>query len=138
MILIYPIDVYLLNPWNNAGQNTIQLLYYQFLFPVALPELFGRHSLLALEKAVEIGEIVEAAIVSYFGNGALRVYQQTGGITQTDINDIVGKGLACTKPEETAKGDRRHTHHIGQVGQTYLFLIVRCDVTLHLLHAATV
>ena len=49
MILIYPIDVYFLNPWDNAGQNTTQLLYHQLLFSVALSELFGRHSFFAFE-----------------------------------------------------------------------------------------
>lgn len=68
--------------------NTI-LSYHQFLFPIILTELLRRASFLPLEHAVEIGQIIETAVIAHFSNGARGIDQQTCGETQTDIDDIV-------------------------------------------------
>lgn len=90
------------------------LSYHQLLFPIVLTEFLRRASLLPLEHAVEIGQIVEAAVIAHLSNGTRRIHQQARGKAQTDINNIVGKRLAGAQAEEAAERNRGHAHHIGQ------------------------
>ena len=83
------------------------LSYHQLLFPIILTEFLRRASLLPLEHTIEIGQIVEAAVIAHLCNG-------TRGKAQTDINNVVGKRLAGAQAKETAERDRGHAHHIGQ------------------------
>lgn len=70
--------------------------------------------LLPLEHTIEIGQIVEAAVIAHLCNGTRGIYQHTRGKAQTDINNVVGKRLAGAQAKETAERDRGHAHHIGQ------------------------
>ena len=85
------------------------LSYHQLLFPIILTEF-----LLPLEHTIEIGQIVEAAVIAHLCNSTRGIYQHTRGKAQTDINNVVGKRLAGAQAKETAERDRGHAHHIGQ------------------------
>ena len=89
------------------------LSYHQLLFPIILTEFLRRASLLPLEHTIEIGQIVEAAVIAHLCNGTRGIYQHTRGKAQTDINNVVGKRLAGAQAKETAERDRCHAHHIG-------------------------
>ena len=111
----------------------------QFLFlPVVLTKLFRRTTLFLLEDPVEVGKIIETAVITDFGNGTGRVHQQTSGKPQTDINDIVGKSLPRAQPEEAAERNGRHTYHIRQHIQTDILLIMIGNVLLHLLYSPAI
>lgn len=90
------------------------LSYHQLLFPIILTEFLRRASLLPLEHTIEIGQIVEAAVIAHLCNSTRGIYQHTRGKAQTDINNVVGKRLAGAQAKETAERDRGHAHHIGQ------------------------
>ena len=45
-------------------------------------------SFLTFEYTVEITQVVKAAIEGYFRNAATCVYQQSGGIAQSYVDDI--------------------------------------------------
>ena len=82
------------------------LSYHQLLFPIILTEFLRRASLLPLEHTIEIGQIVEAAVIAHLCNGTRGIYQHTRGKAQTDINNVVGKRLAGAQAKETAERDR--------------------------------
>ena len=81
---------------------------------IHLPELPGRAAPFGLEHSIEIGQIVEAAVIAHLCNSTRGIYQHTRGKAQTDINNVVGKRLAGAQAKETAERDRGHAHHIGQ------------------------
>ena len=88
------------------------LSYHNFRLPIVFPELLRRAFFFSFKYPVEIGQVVEPTIIADFGNGPGRIYQQTCGKSQTNVYDIVGKCLASAQPEETTKGNRRHTYHV--------------------------
>ena len=106
-----------------------------FLFMVIIPELLGGAVFLPLEQAVEVREVVEAAIIAYFSNGLGGIHKHTGGIAKTDVDDVVGKSLARAHTEETTEGHGSHPHQVRQLTEPYLFLEVCTDVALNPLHA---
>ena len=55
------------------------LSYHQLLFPIILTEFLRRASLLPLEHTIEIGQIVEAAVIAHLCNGTRGIYQHTRG-----------------------------------------------------------
>lgn len=68
----------------------------QLRFAVVLTELFRGAAFPLLEDAVEVGEIVEATVVADLADGVGGVNQQTGGIPEADVDDVVGDGLTGT------------------------------------------
>ena len=82
------------------------LSYHQLLFPIILTEFLRRASLLPLEHTIEIGQIVEAAVIAHLCNSTRGIYQHTRGKAQTDINNVVGKRLAGAQAKETAERDQ--------------------------------
>ena len=72
------------------------LSYHQLLFPIILTEFLRRASLLPLEHTIEIGQIVEAAVIAHLCNGTRGIYQHTRGKAQTDINNVVVEMYFCT------------------------------------------
>ena len=60
------------------------LSYHQLLFPIILTEFLRRASLLPLEHTIEIGQIVEAAVIAHLCNGTRGIYQHTRGKAQSE------------------------------------------------------
>ena len=109
-----------------------------FFLPIVFAELFGRTIFLLLENTVEVGQVVESALITDFGHGHGRVYQQAAGKTDTDIDDIIRKCLSGTELEETAERGRCHTYQVGHVLQTDFFPVIVIDVFLYLMDASAV
>ena len=109
-----------------------------FLLEVRLAELRGRAVFLALEYAVEVRQVVEAALVANLGYRHGGVYQQARRVAETYVDDVVRQLPARALLEEAAEGGRRHAHHVGQRVKVYFVLVVLADVLLYLLHAAAV
>ena len=63
----------------------------------------------------EVREVIEAAVITNLRDGSLRVHQHAGGVTDTDIGDIVGEGLPGPQLEETAESGRGHTYEFRQL-----------------------
>ena len=67
-----------------------------FCLFVIVPELFRGAILLFLEDPVEIGEIVESALIADLGDRSLGVHQHTARVADTDVGNVVGEGLSRT------------------------------------------
>ena len=74
----------------------------------------GEQFFFFLKDTVEVREVIEAAVITNLRDGSLRVHQHAGGVTDTDIGDIVGEGLPCPQLEETAESGRGHTYEFSQ------------------------
>ena len=94
------------------------------------PEFPRRGPALGLEDAVEIGQVVEAALVADFGNVPRRVHQQPGGVAQLDVDQVVRQRPPRAELEKAAEGRRAHAHHRGQVRQLERLQVMRVDVLL--------
>ena len=71
------------------------LLYNDFCPFCSYPGTLWESSFLFLKDTVEVREVIEAAVITNLRDGSLRVHQHAGGVTDTDIGDIVGEGLPC-------------------------------------------
>ena len=99
----------------------------------------GRGAPLALlEDAVEVGDIVEARLVTDLDHRHGGIDQEAGSVTETDVDDIVREGAARPDFEEPTEGGRSHASHIGDRRETHLLTEMLVDVVLHLTDAATV
>ncbi len=79
------------------------VLYDDSGLMIVLTELTWRASLLLLEDAVEVAEIVESAIKTYLADALGGIYQHAGSITQTQVDDILRDVSAGMELEETAE-----------------------------------
>ncbi len=85
-----------INHWCKIGTFNEEYQYFYHItsfFPIILTEFLRRASLLPLEHTIEIGQIVEAAVIAHLCNGTRGIYQHTRGKAQTDINNVVGSVL---------------------------------------------
>ena len=97
---------------------------------IVIAEGGRRTTLLLLEDTIEVADVVESAAIANLGHTGGRVYQQTGSVSQTDINHVVRNRLARTHTEETAEGSGRHSSNIGKRLQADLLLLVLVDILL--------
>ena len=109
-----------------------------FFLPVVFPEFLGRAALLLLEDAVEVGQVVEPALVANLGDGHGGIDQHAGCVADADVDDIVGQGLPGAQLEEAAERSGGHADHFGHLFQTDFLLVVGIDVFLDLLDSAAV
>jgi hypothetical protein len=72
---------------------TCVLLYKYPVTGICFPEIFGDAEFLTFKYAVEVGDIVEAAFIGYFGNGVGGVYQHARRVAQADLVQAVNKGF---------------------------------------------
>ena len=107
-------------------------LYENLRLVIIVTEFCGRASLLALEQAVEVAQIVVAAQIADVGHALVCIDKHTGRIAQTDINDIVTESTAGVELEKTAEGSFAHAGQAGQRLQFQLFHIMLVDIVLHL------
>ena len=70
----------------------------------AFPEVLGGAAFLFLKDAVEIGDIVEAAVIGHFRNGLGGVDEHAGGMAEADLGQAVYKGIAGPLLEKAAEG----------------------------------
>ena len=105
---------------------------------VNLTEYLGSVYLFLLEDTVEVGDVVEAAGVAYFGYRSCGAHKHLRRVTQAHIYHIVGDRSPCAQLEEAAEGCRGHSGKVGEVAEADVFLIMLVDVVLHLLDAPTV
>ena len=91
-----------------------QILYSNFMLFVHFTELSRSASALGFEGAVEIGKIVESALIAYLRNVLSGVHQKPCSKAQTDVCDIFREGPVGSDTEETAESNRTHSHHVRQ------------------------
>ena len=79
-------------------------LDYYFFLLVDLPELARGHPALGLEDAVEIGQVVESALVADLGDVLRGVHQLAGRVPEPDVDQVAGQRAVGVLPEEAAEG----------------------------------
>ena len=114
-------------------QRLTELLDDYLTLLVHRPEFPRSHPSLRFEHPVEVGQVVEPAVITYFRDVAGRVNQLTGSVTELNVNYIVAEGAACTELEETAERRRCHPDQLRQVTLTDLFSGMSVYVVLHFL-----
>ena len=88
-------------------------LDYDFFLLVDLAEFTGRHASFGLENPVEVGQVVEAALVADLGDVLRGVYQLAGGLAEPDVDQVAGEGAGGVLPEKPAERARAHPDHAG-------------------------
>lgn len=83
-----------------------------FVLAVVLAELAGGNSFSLLEDAVEVGHIVESAIVTDFRNRVGRVDQCPGGCSQTYVGQEIDETFGCVLLHKAAERRLAHVHHV--------------------------
>ena len=76
---------------------------------IVLSELTWRASLLLLEDAIEVTEVIETAVEPDLADAFGSIHQHPGCITQTEVDDILRDVSACMELEESAEGTRAHS-----------------------------
>ena len=77
-------------------------------FVIVLPKLGRCTSPALLEDSVEIGDIVEPAVIAYLHYSHRTVSQQSRSMTEANVNNVLRYTLGCTELEEAAECCRRH------------------------------
>ena len=98
---------------------------------IVFAKLRWRTSFLALEDTVEVAQVVETALKGNLRNAPAGVYQQSGGIAQTDVDDVFGEIAPCMVCEEATEGTWTHAGNVRQLRQANLVLIVLVDEVFH-------
>lgn len=99
--------------FTNDDQEVVYRSYKDAGAGKAFPEVFGGTAFLLFKNAVEVGNIIKAAVISYLGYGLGGIYQHPGSVAQPYFRKTVYKGVAGTLFEKTAEGG---IGHIGQPG----------------------
>lgn len=76
---------------------------------IVLSELTWRTSLLLLEDAIEVAEVVETAVEPDLADAFGCIHQHPGCITQTEVDDILRNVSARMELKESAEGTRAHS-----------------------------
>ena len=105
-----------------------------FFLPVVFPEFLGRAALLLLEDAVEVGQVVEPALVTDLGHIPCGIHKHPGGKAKTDVDYVVRQGTSCPDAEETAEGHWAHTYKCSQAGKGQRLVVVIVYILLNLLN----
>lgn len=90
LFFLYLAQWELLKQQSSSKTQTKADLYQYFLLPIVFTEFFRRTTFLLLEYTVEVGEIVETALITDFSDRHRGVYQQPRCKPQTNIDYIVG------------------------------------------------
>ena len=111
---------------------------YHACFAVVFPEFRGTTILTLAEDTVEITEVVETTMVTNLRDRVGTVNEQSAGMTQTQVDDIVAEVTTGVEFEEPAEGRVAHTGDVGNGRETDLFAEMGIDVTFHLLNTSAV
>ena len=103
-----------------------------FRLLILLTELRWVASLALAEQAVEVGECVEACGPADLADAVGGIHQPTGGMAQTDVDDVLTEILARAQFEISAEGRGCHADKVGQLLQAYLVFVVLVNVVFHL------
>src|SRR4029434_2084183 len=76
----------------------------------------GRRTMGAAEVAVEVGEVLEAAGVAGFGDGAVGLAEEFAGVAEADVVERLGEATTGSATVESAKGGGAWADASGQVG----------------------
>ena len=101
---------------------------------VVVAESSWRTAFLLLEDAVEVADVVEAAVIANLCHAGFGIHKKAGCIAETDVDDVVAYRLPCASTEEAAEGSWCHAGNIGECLQTYLSLEVLVDIFLNGTH----
>ena len=99
---------------------------------VILAENGGRATLLLLEDAVEITDIVEAAGITNLCHTMRTVHQHSGGMPQADVYRVFRHRLVGMKVEEATESRRRHACQACQIVEADFPLEILVDIFLNI------
>ena len=92
------------------------------------PVVAGGGSFLLLEDADEVGQVIEPAIVTDFGDTRGGVRQHAAGLGDAQVGDVLDKGGVGLLLEEVAEGRLGHVDQLCHVLQLHGFFIVCFEV----------
>ena len=110
----------------------MRILYDNSSLMMVLSELTWRAPLLLLEDAIEVTKVIETAVEPNLTDAFGCIHQHSGGIAQTEVDNILRDVSARMELEESAEGTRAHTRQRGEIRQTEFIHIVLRDIVLHL------
>ena len=87
----------------------MRILYDDSCLMIVLSELTWRTSLLLLEDAIEVAEVVETAVEPDLADALGCIHQHPGCIAQTEVDDILRYVSTRMELEESAEGTRAHS-----------------------------
>ena len=100
---------------------------------VHLTELPRSTSTLVFESPVEIGEIVESALITDFGYILCGIHQKPCRKAQADVGNIVRKRPVRSYAEESTESNRAHPGNVCKVIQHERLRIMVIDILFYLL-----
>lgn len=103
-----------------------------------LPELLRGARFLLFKDPVEIGDIVEAAVIGYLGNRMGSIDQHAGSMAQPYFVKAVDEGISSPFFNEPAKGNFGHAHQFRNLTQGDCLVIIMIHVFKCLLDAPAV
>ena len=86
-----------------------KLFACKFLRPI----LIGRHPYPSLEGAVEMGDVIEAALVAALGDAEVGRRQELLGYGDAEVDEIMEDGLARLLLDVGAHRTTIHAHMLG-------------------------
>ena len=107
-------------------------------FVVVFAKFGGTATLALLEDAVEVAEVVEAAAVADLSDGTTTVDQQSAGMPQAEVDDVLTKVAACVEFEEATERRCTHAGNVSQLRESDLIAVMGINKGLHLMYAAAV
>ena len=102
------------------------------------PELLWRTGLLLLKDAVEIGDIVEPAMVGDLGDRMRRIDQHPARMPKPDLIQTIDKGIPCPFFHKPAERHLRHAHQTGHLAKCYRLVVIGIHVLKGLLDTPAV
>ena len=116
----------------------MRILYDNSGLMIVLSELTWRASLLLLEDAIEVTEVIETAVEPNLTDAFCSIHQHSGGIAQTEVDNILRDVSARMELEESAEGTRTHTRQRSEIRQSEFIHIVLRDIVLYLQNTSAV
>ena len=115
-----------LHPGYLAGMFFLD--EYPVVVTIVFPELFGCAPLFLPEQAIEVGDIIEPAIVSYFCYRLGCIYQQSRCMAQPHFQQAIHKSDTGPVFKKTAEGNVCHIRQPGYFRQRDRFLKIQVHV----------
>jgi hypothetical protein len=101
-------------------------------------ELFRCAALLLFENAIEVGDIVEPAVIRNFGNGMRSINEFSRSMTQPDLIQRVDKCISCSLFDKATKGYFSHINQLCHFTQCYRPVKIDVHVLKSLFNPSTV
>ena len=77
-----------------------------------------------LEMTIEIGEVLEAALIAYFGDIVVAFHEEAAGVADADLGDVVGESFSGMVFKVAGEGGNAHIQLFRNLFYVYFVLVV--------------